>query len=247
MIWIFLSPHLDDAVWSCGGLIAEKTERGEESAVWTLFTGDPPSGRISQFAKRMQGQTGVTLDSYQDRREEDRAACTIVGATWRHFGFLDCIFRQDEASGQFLYTTGRQIFNEFAYADQTTRDAIAEQLKNSMPESCRFLAPLSLGSHVDHRMARMAAERVGRDISYYEDFPYVEKQGHQLERIRQNGWTSEVHQISTQSLARWQDGVAAYESQIGLFWGSDVEMRSTVKENCERNGGVRLWRKPTAR
>jgi LmbE family N-acetylglucosaminyl deacetylase len=244
MIWIFLSPHLDDAVWSCGGLLAERTHDGEESAVWTLFTGDPPAGKISQFAKKMQDQEGITLDSYQERREEDRAACTIIGAAWRHFGYLDCIYRRDAADGRFLYTTGKQVFGNLADADKSIRDSIAADLAKSLPQPGRFVAPLSLGNHVDHRLARIASERVTRDVWYYEDFPYVTNQLRQLERIERNGWTPEIHPISAHSLRLWQDSVAAYASQVALFSKSDAETRAAVQRNCERMGGVRLWRKP---
>ena len=35
--WIYLSPHLDDAVYSCGGMLWEQVQRGVQAEVWTIF------------------------------------------------------------------------------------------------------------------------------------------------------------------------------------------------------------------
>ena len=37
---IYLAPHLDDAVLSCGGQIFERTARGENVLVVTVMAGD---------------------------------------------------------------------------------------------------------------------------------------------------------------------------------------------------------------
>ena len=41
MRWIYLSPHLDDAVFSAGGLIYEQTQAGTPVEIWTIMCGDP--------------------------------------------------------------------------------------------------------------------------------------------------------------------------------------------------------------
>ena len=50
---IFISPHLDDAVLSCGGGIARLTCSGERVTVVTIFTGDQSPGEpLSTLAVR---------------------------------------------------------------------------------------------------------------------------------------------------------------------------------------------------
>jgi LmbE family N-acetylglucosaminyl deacetylase len=44
MRWIYLSPHLDDAVFSAGGLIYEQTQAGIPVEIWTFMCGDPHLG-----------------------------------------------------------------------------------------------------------------------------------------------------------------------------------------------------------
>jgi LmbE family N-acetylglucosaminyl deacetylase len=50
MRWIYLSPHFDDAVLSCGGLIFEQARQGIPIEIWTIFAGNPPPGPLSMFA-----------------------------------------------------------------------------------------------------------------------------------------------------------------------------------------------------
>ena len=42
MRWIYLSPHLDDAVFSAGGLIYEQAQAGIPVEIWTIMCGYPP-------------------------------------------------------------------------------------------------------------------------------------------------------------------------------------------------------------
>jgi hypothetical protein len=50
MAHLFLSPHMDDAVLSCGGLIYQLTQAGEAVTVISVMAGDvPPDVAISPF------------------------------------------------------------------------------------------------------------------------------------------------------------------------------------------------------
>jgi len=42
MHWIYLSPHLDDAVLSCGGIIWQQVQSGHQVEIWTICAADPP-------------------------------------------------------------------------------------------------------------------------------------------------------------------------------------------------------------
>lgn len=57
MRWIYISPHLDDAVLSAGGLIYEQTRAGHEVEIWTFMCGFPSQRRdfslCSVFAQPM--------------------------------------------------------------------------------------------------------------------------------------------------------------------------------------------------
>jgi LmbE family N-acetylglucosaminyl deacetylase len=85
---VIVSPHLDDGVLSLGGSIAAAVRRGAEVTVVTVFCGDPfsqasagPWDENSGFAS--EGEAA------RARREEDRAACDILGAALSWLPFAD--------------------------------------------------------------------------------------------------------------------------------------------------------------
>jgi LmbE family N-acetylglucosaminyl deacetylase len=75
-----LSPHLDDGVFSLGAAIAGWSRAGVKVDVVTVFAGDPnstlPASRFDRSCGFVTaGEAAIT------RREEDRRACEILGAT----------------------------------------------------------------------------------------------------------------------------------------------------------------------
>ena len=91
MRWIYLSPHLDDAVLSAGGLIYEQTRSGLSVEIWTFMCGYAPPGEVSSFAQLQHAQWGFSSaeETTRVRRQEDNIAASIVGARVVHFDFLD--------------------------------------------------------------------------------------------------------------------------------------------------------------
>ena len=80
MTWIYLSPHLDDAAFSCGGLIWEQVKAGETVEVWTICAGEPPEGELPPFARSLHDRWGTGGQTVARRRAEDQAACEVLGA-----------------------------------------------------------------------------------------------------------------------------------------------------------------------
>jgi LmbE family N-acetylglucosaminyl deacetylase len=75
-----LSPHLDDAVYSLGGVIHKSARAGAHIKVITVFAGDPASTRPAsawdrRFGFRLAGEAARV------RREEDGRACGLLGAS----------------------------------------------------------------------------------------------------------------------------------------------------------------------
>ena len=83
-----------------------------------------------------------------------------------------------------------------------------------------LLAPLGVGGHVDHVLARTAAERSGARIAYYSDFPYNQRHPPDDAFVRRNGLVE----------ARWSrlieakaDLIRAYRTQArALFHGDSI-------------------------
>ena len=84
---VVISPHLDDAIMSVGGTIATAVRAGAAVEVLTVFGYGPLSNTPAGPWDSKSG-FGTEAEACRVRREEDRKACRIVGATphWLDFG-----------------------------------------------------------------------------------------------------------------------------------------------------------------
>ena len=245
---IYLSPHLDDAVLSCGGVIHHQTQAGERVVVVTVCAGDPPPGPLSGYALEHHQRWETPGDAVAARRAEDLTALKILGAEAIHLAIPDCLYRTDPASGQHLYPTREALFGdvhpaEAALAQDIARD-IAGVLRGAQPH--RLYVPLGLGNHVDHQLARRAAELAGDVFAYFEDYPYAAQEAGSAAMALGRALTPEVVPLMEADLAAKVAAIAAHTSQISTFWGGLAEMEAAVRQFAERTGGgrlaERLWR-----
>ena len=82
---IYLSPHLDDAVLSCGGQIHRRTRNGERVLILTVFTQDLAPEITSEATKTVLDMMGLSAEEAMAvRRKEDAAACRMLGADLIH-------------------------------------------------------------------------------------------------------------------------------------------------------------------
>ena len=238
MRWIYLSPHLDDAVLSCGGLIFEQSRQGLQTEIWTVFAGDAPDGPLSPLALRCHADWGIpdVHELVAIRRDEDQAAAAIVGAEIAHFSLPDCIYRRD-AQGVPLYP--EEVFVPLHPFDQGLEADIAAVLAAELLPEDILVAPLAIGEHVDHRLARLAAEGLGRPLRYYADIPYVLRRPELLAPATQ-GMASDLYPVSEAGLRAWIDGTAAYQTQMVMVFETDAKMRTSLTTDWETRHGICL-------
>lgn len=242
MRWVLLSPHLDDVALSCGGLVWEQTHQGREVEIWTICAGDPPEGVISPFAQSLQERWALSNRAAAIRREEDVVACAILGARARHLPIPDCIYRRSPATGEALYASEQALFGDLHPEEDRLIDELVHFLENHVPSKAELVCPLTLGGHVDHLLTRAAAERLGRPLWYYADYPYLEKQSPEDSGVLPTGCEKGVFPVSEAGVSAWTQSVAAYRSQISTFWESLAAMESAIRNYWQRSGGVTLWR-----
>jgi len=243
MNWIYLSPHLDDAVLSCGALIWEQTHAGQQVSIWTLCAGDPPPGPLSTFAQSLHQRWQVGREAMAERRREDIMACKLVGAEYRHFQIPDCIYRKDPQRGEYLYSSEAALFGPLHPAEADLVNSVYKMLAQSLPPQYELVCPLTLGGHVDHRLTRQAAELLNRPMFYYADFPYIQDQEAGLEEQAIQAQESKLFPISSSGQRAWEQAVAAYQSQISTFWSGAAEMQAALRAYARRESGMRLWRR----
>ncbi len=106
---LFLSPHFDDAIYSCGGIIYDLTQQGHQVTIFTLMAGEPtfplPDTPILK-ANHIRWQVGdnPTLA----RKREDKISAEIVGAKTQYADLADCIYRI--VDGKALYATEEALW-----------------------------------------------------------------------------------------------------------------------------------------
>ena len=225
---IFLSPHLDDAIFSCGGLIAQLAP--ERVRVVTCFTKSVlnPTG----FALACQLDKGLdpTVDYMALRREEDRCACEQLGAECEWWDVPEAPHRG--------YASADMLFGRMLPSDAEVELELERRLRKLLGETYAQTVyyPYGAGDHVDHRLLVAAVHRVRKDwprvrfVQYF-DQPYTNKFAHRypdidtareqsLDVLRQ-ALTPGVYRLSLPEGIQDKKFRAsgAYTSQVGFQFG----------------------------
>jgi len=246
---LYLSPHLDDVVLSCGGLIRKQTLAGERVLVVTLFAGIPSYEHLSPFARFLHLTWGNPPDLVGLRRLEDQAAIRSLEGDFLHLEFLDAIYRQDEG---FLYESERALFGPLHPKDEPLKRELLPLLERVAERSGTppIYAPLAVGHHVDHRIARRAADslrRRGYPVTNYEDFPYVEREEALLLALgAREEWSPTLEGIAD-TIEEKVEAIALYASQIFYLFRRKETMERRVRAYAsglapERGACERYWK-----
>jgi LmbE family N-acetylglucosaminyl deacetylase len=252
---LYLSPHLDDAILSCGGRIARDTRAGALVEVLTVFAGDEPAASASPLVDRVFGfwqlEPGRVMAS---RRAEDLAACDRLGARVIWWDELEAIHRRGPgpapapADTAPLYDDLALLYGPIAPPEEALVDALADRFA-ALPAADRIVAPLGVGGHVDHRIVRAAAERAfGGRLELYEEFPYVIWKWLALRRARgpRRLWTAESTPLSPADVDARIGAIGCYASQVKPMFRDDGRMAAAVRRHVRRAGGERVWRRRDA-
>lgn len=162
---VVISPHLDDAVLSIGGLIGREVAGGARVEVWTCFTAGPPLESIPA-ARRVFGD-------YSIRRAEDERALAVLGAGRRLLDLHERIWREPALASTLhvFHTPPRE-------AEFSELPAIRARIAALLDRDALIYAPLAVGHHVDHVEVALAVirellvRRAFDRVRFYED-PYA--------------------------------------------------------------------------
>lgn len=239
MRYIYLSPHLDDAVLSAGGLICEQTQAGIPVEIWTLMCGFPPEDQASAFAQEMHTKWDFesARETVEKRRAENVNAANIVGAKAVHFDFLDCIYRRGK-NGEWLYT--ESVFVPPLDEEVDLPAKVAEEIAPRIKSDDVLVCQLTIGNHVDHITVRKAAELLRRPLIYDADIPYLLNHPDELSP-KTAGMKEKVYTVSEAGLKSWQEAIAAYTSQIEMLFDTPELMREKIRNYWSEYQGIRFW------
>jgi len=246
MQWIFISPHFDDVALSCGGLIWELTNNGNEVEIWTICGGNPSIIIHSPIVETLHKRWKSSDQAAIIRRQEDIRSCQILNASYYHFDVLDCIYRLDKNHSP-LYPTEESLFGSIHPQDEEMIEHLTPTLLQQIPKQAQLVCPLAIGNHVDHQLSRKIIEKTEKSHWLYADFPYVIRNQVDLNSISGKGLRIKRFAISEEGYRAWLMSVSAHHSQLSSFWKSKQEMDEEFRQYLQNNHGIPLWRSKQTR
>ena len=212
-----LSPHLDDAAFSCGGTLATLAAAGWRVVMATVFTGSVVDPKGFALACQTDKGLGPEVDYMALRRTEDVAAAEALGiAPPLHLGFREAPHRG--------YASAPELFADLRLDDDIAADlglAFRDLVAEVKPDV--VLAPQGVGGHVDHIQVILAlrALPLDRPVLWWRDFPYTVRSADPKEPLRESfiPLAPFVMPLAPAAEAKKRAACAVYASQLGFQFG----------------------------
>ena len=238
---VLLSPHLDDAVFSVGGLMAALADEGHELHLVTCFTRSVPSPVGFALACQLDKGLSAEVDYMQLRREEDARACQLLNAQPHWLDLPEAPHRG--------YHSAAALFGELVEED-TVQPELAERVRTTVAhlQPDLILSPVGIGRHVDHRQVTRAVEKLKGEhsdklfVRWYDE-PYLARNPAEYPasvRTGQHpGWEALRAQATRPgTIPLRMDGesyadrklaaCAAYTTQVGFQFGGAAAIRAVL-------------------
>ncbi|MGH8902247.1 MAG: PIG-L deacetylase family protein [Egibacteraceae bacterium] len=234
-----VSPHLDDAAFSAGAVIAHLILRGVDVHVFTFFAGLPRSG-LSSIAQDFHRSCGLPDDAsaVEHRRREDLAAISALGAQ-PHYGDLPEALYRRQVDGSWLCQHSRAIFD----TRLASEPELGQEMEAALANLCDQLRPqllltcAGIGEHVDHRLTRTVtvgmAHTLDLRVRLWEDLPYGMK--------TPMGGQGAVATVA--SAAAWQrkwEAIGCYPTQTRMLWSDDTNWQQLFQQHAAMRGSPGL-------
>jgi LmbE family N-acetylglucosaminyl deacetylase len=234
---IFLSPHLDDIVYSCGGTLGMQVSSGIHPLVISVFAGAPAQNiQLGSFATQVTRSWGSSSTGVhglmETRRQEDRTALDYLQADYLWLDYQEAIFRGNPP----YYASEEQIIGGDVHLEDSEIDrdfaALLLDLQARLPDTAWY-APLGVGRHVDHQIVSSAADRLlehGAKVYFYEDFPYAARKENAVEeRLNELGAEYEYALVEVSEMMPLRlEASTIYASQIASNFGSVEGMQKLI-------------------
>ncbi len=216
-----VSPHRDDAAFSCG--IAIQYLTGYFSiCVANCFT-------VSEYAPFRNVEAGTVSEL---RRREDQAFARFSQARLEDLNLIDAPERLNIGVSEI--SSSRPLDDR----DSVPRAAIKEHVRSLAPDL--VMLPLAIGDHIDHRIAQAGAIDAGEPgLAFYEDLPYCARAPEDAPSVR----ASELN-LGLFPLRIGFEGAEEWKRQCASLYPSQIDGK-TVSEiahfSNRYSGGERFW------
>jgi len=236
-IHVFVSPHFDDAVLSCGGTIHQLVQAGQTVYVMTMMAGLlttplPQTPILEDLHQRWQAGENPLLT----RQQEDINAIQALKAFYMHIPLTDCVYRV--ADNVALYPSEESLFGAVHVDDYAPE--FLNDIGVIFRESPKIVyIPLGVGHHVDHQIVRdwglnlLADKPDYVDIKFYAEYPYLNTDNaidKALDHFSISLMSNNVI-LDEDNIKAKVDAITHYKSQISTFWKSLEAMESDVRQS----------------
>ncbi|GAA2281339.1 GlcNAc-PI de-N-acetylase [Streptomyces ruber] len=208
---VAVSPHLDDAVFSAGGVLALLVRAGWRVRVVTCFTASVADPCPFALSTQLDKGLPADVDYMALRRAEDGAAQRTLGAlTPVHLRLPEAPHR-GYGSAPELFTPPRP--------DDTAEAELRRLLRPRLAAADLVLAPQAIGGHVDHLLTARAVAAVAPSARtcWWRDVPYVARAPRTAGGPRRG--TAEVTVDIGAVLAGKTAAARRYVTQLGFQFG----------------------------
>lgn len=186
---LFISPHLDDAALSAGGLISYLADHVPVTIV-SVFT-EVHDGLPTRSAKAFVKQCGFknARELFTERRKEDKLLFNKIGVKVINLGLFDVLWRKKRNESMITRIMGT-VMPEFIHVyptyrfhgesgkvasnDKKLKTALKKKLLKVIDgnRECVIFCPVGIGGHVDHVITRDVCKSTFDNVIYWSDFNY---------------------------------------------------------------------------
>ncbi|WP_192912407.1 PIG-L deacetylase family protein [Paracraurococcus ruber] len=220
-----LSPHLDDAAFSCGGTLARLAAHGWTVTLCTVFTRSVTDPGGFALACQLDKGLDASVDYMALRRAEDAAACAALGVRPLWLDLPEAPHRG--------YPDARALFAPPLLADGVVAP-LAQLLAPLLhPAPDLLLAPQAVGGHVDHVQLVRALDSVlppDLPVLWWTDFPYsLKPHSHPARPFAARMQALPDCAVEGDAAGRLA-ACAAYRSQLGFQFGGAEGLARALAE-----------------
>ncbi len=156
---VFISPHLDDAILSCGALIYILRKKAEIKIITIISKAGKNKLTKSAGAFLKASNYNNAENLFEDRKKEDKNICNYLKIEWKHMNFIDAAWRMSDNNQEIRM-----------------QEKIVMVLKKMTQKTSLIFCPIGIGGHEDHLLVRKISDLLPeRKIIYYADYPYLMK------------------------------------------------------------------------
>ena len=233
-IVLAVSPHLDDAVFSAGGALCRYARKGWRVLVATVFTASTPNP--SGFALDCQLDKGLAADvDYMAlRRNEDAAACALIGAEPIWLPFVEAPHRG--------YSSAEALFAGLRSDDgvvETITPALGRLIASTNPDI--VMAPQAIGAHADHIAVYAALSACPCAMELWTDFPYAARPASRPSPFAEamRSLPRKAVDLDGNELRIKRGAAACYASQLGFQFGDARAARTAISASSAESYALR--------